>query len=227
MCHFGPPQTLTRTEKAAKSNHSRTSRKFSRKSNHSRTYAKTGGGVSRKQLSATSYQRSGGKKKAVPSPSFCCSPLATRRSPPIPIISAPLATAALRIVPAPIFTTTLSIHCRRADNFAAADDKRQPKSGPPPRPGRGKRQDGPYTRRRNPRTDLKIGHYIGKPRRRETQDPPSQSEDGAPSLCYQTQEKRNPSPTLTKRGWGTRAERVNSYRRPGDKRKADSSRCSG
>src|SRR5208283_2419616 len=143
----------------------------------------------------------------------CCSPLATRRSPPIPIISAPLATAALRIVPAPIFTTTLSIHCRRADNFAAADDKRQPKSGPPPRPGRGKRQDGPYTRRRNPRTDLKIGHYIGKPRRRETQDPPSQSEDGAPSLCYQTQEKRNPSPTLPKRGWGTRPEHCMLKRR--------------
>src|SRR5208283_5470583 len=70
--------------------------------------------------------------------------------------------------------------CPRADNFAAADDKRRPKSAPPPRPGRGKRQDGPYTRRRNPRTGLKIGHYIGKPRRRETQAPPSQNEDGAP-----------------------------------------------
>ena len=47
LCHFGPPQTLTRTEKAAKSNHSRTSGKCARKSNYSRTYAKTGGwGVS-------------------------------------------------------------------------------------------------------------------------------------------------------------------------------------
>jgi len=47
--------------------------------------------------------------------------------------------------------------CRRADNFAAADDKRQPKSGPPPRPGgRGKRQDGPYTRRRHPRAQARM-----------------------------------------------------------------------
>jgi len=54
LCHFGPsrhpirdahnaPQTLTRTEISAKSNHSRTSKKFARKSNDSRTYAKTGG----------------------------------------------------------------------------------------------------------------------------------------------------------------------------------------
>ena len=38
------------------------------------------------------------------------------------------------------------------------------RSGPPPRPGRGKRQDGPYIRRRKARTDLKVGHY--KPRER-------------------------------------------------------------
>jgi len=46
-----------------------------------------------------------------------CSPLATSHSALIPIIPAPLATAALRVVPAPIVTTTSSIHCRRADNF--------------------------------------------------------------------------------------------------------------
>jgi hypothetical protein len=46
----------------------------------------------------------------------------------------------------------------------------------------------------NPGTDLKIGHYMSKPkstgknacatkpRRRETQDPPSQNEDGAPGI---------------------------------------------
>src|SRR5208337_1707086 len=38
------------------------------------------------------------------------SPLATCHSPLTPIIPAPLATAALRVVPAPIFTTTLSTH---------------------------------------------------------------------------------------------------------------------
>jgi hypothetical protein len=38
------------------------------------------------------------------------SPLATRLSPLTPIIPEPLATAALRVVPAPIFTTTLRIH---------------------------------------------------------------------------------------------------------------------
>jgi hypothetical protein len=43
LCHFGTPQTLTRSEISAKSNYSRTSEPFSRKSNHSRTYAKTGG----------------------------------------------------------------------------------------------------------------------------------------------------------------------------------------
>ncbi len=68
------------------------------------------GGGALKKLSATSDRRSGNKRKAVPSPSFCCSPLATRHSPLIPIISAPLATAALRVVPAPIFTTTLRSH---------------------------------------------------------------------------------------------------------------------
>jgi len=40
LCHFGSSHSLTRAEKAAKSNHSRTSERFSRKSNHSRTYAK-------------------------------------------------------------------------------------------------------------------------------------------------------------------------------------------
>ena len=42
-----------------------------------------------------------------------------RFSPLTPPIPAPLATAALRVVPTPIFTTTPSIHCRRADNFGA------------------------------------------------------------------------------------------------------------
>ncbi len=41
---------------------------------------------------------------------FSRSSLATRHSPLSPIIPAPLATAALRVVPAPIFTTTSSIH---------------------------------------------------------------------------------------------------------------------
>src|SRR5208283_968509 len=36
--------------------------------------------------------------------------LATRHSPPAPVIPAPWATAALRVVPVPIFTTTLRIH---------------------------------------------------------------------------------------------------------------------
>jgi len=54
------------------------------------------------------------------SPAFSCSPLATRlpavasaeegHSTPIPIVSAPLATPALRVVPAPTFTTTARTH---------------------------------------------------------------------------------------------------------------------
>jgi len=39
-----------------------------------------------------------------------CSPLATRHSPLSPTIPAPLATAALRVVPVPIFTSTSRIH---------------------------------------------------------------------------------------------------------------------
>ena len=70
---------------------------------------KQGNGALQK-LSATSDLRSGSKRKAAPYPSFCCSPLATPHSPLTPLIPAPLATAALRVVSAPIFTTTLSIH---------------------------------------------------------------------------------------------------------------------
>ncbi len=44
-------KSLTRTEKAAKSNHARTSEKFARKSNYSRTYVKTGGWGSEKVIS--------------------------------------------------------------------------------------------------------------------------------------------------------------------------------
>jgi len=109
-------------------------------------HAQKHGGGGLRQLSATSDQRPEGKRKADPSSSFCCSPLAcppqlqrgratrhslARRSlsgggPLIPIISAPLATAALQVVPTPIFTTTSSIHCRRADNFTAARLRRRP-----------------------------------------------------------------------------------------------------
>src|SRR5208282_6337273 len=78
------------------------------------------GGGALKMLSATGDQRSGSKKNVALSPVFSGSPLATRYSALIPIIPALLATATLRVVPAPIFTTTSSIHCRRADNFAAA-----------------------------------------------------------------------------------------------------------
>jgi hypothetical protein len=55
LYHFGTPHTLAHTlltphsppvtrHRSPKSNHSRTSEKFSRNPNHSRTYAKTGGG---------------------------------------------------------------------------------------------------------------------------------------------------------------------------------------
>jgi len=49
----------------------------------------------------------------------CLSPLS-------PLIPAPLATAALQVVPVPIFTATLSIHCRRADNFASERPLQRP-----------------------------------------------------------------------------------------------------
>jgi len=70
---------------------------------------KQGGGALEKS-SATSGRRPGSKRKAAPYPSFCCSPLATPHSPLAPLIPAPLATAALRVAPAPTFTTTLSTH---------------------------------------------------------------------------------------------------------------------
>ena len=95
---------------AAKSNHSRTSAKYTRKSNYSRTYAKTGGwGCLMSELSVPSDQGSGSKKKADHPPVFSGSSLATRHSPLTLIITAALATAAQRVVPIPIFTTTLSI----------------------------------------------------------------------------------------------------------------------
>ncbi len=190
LCHFGSAQTLTRTEKAAKSNHSRlprafrakgtharlaksnhsrlprafrakgthrcaakslvsrTSKKFSRKSNYSRTYAKTGGWGSKK---AVSDQRSASKKKTAPSSVLSGSPLAcppklqrrraTRlpaeasaeegHSPLTPIIPAPSATAALRVVPASIFTTTSRIHVGAPTIWSAAARRRFSRSSDP------------------------------------------------------------------------------------------------
>ncbi len=82
-----------------------------------------------RERSVASDQRPGGKRKADASPTPSCSPLAcppqlqrrraTRlprailakgHSPLSPTNPAPLATAGLRVVPAPICTTTLSIH---------------------------------------------------------------------------------------------------------------------
>jgi hypothetical protein len=48
----------------------------------------------------------------------------------------------------------INYNCRRADIPIPAREK---KSGPP-------KKDGPYTRRRNPRTDLKVGHCKREPR---------------------------------------------------------------
>jgi len=110
LCHFGTPHALalrrTFALPHAKSNYSRTSTNCARKSNHSRTlvpseaegYAKTGGWGALSCASFTSFA------------SITSVPLATCHSPLTPIIPAPLATAALRVVPASIFTTTSRIH---------------------------------------------------------------------------------------------------------------------
>jgi hypothetical protein len=206
LCHFGPsrspirdahnaPQSLTRTEISAKSNHSRTSEKFSRKSNYSRTYAKTGGWggylFSLSVLPSLVLRVYTGPVavSSVVSPScpaFSFSPLVcpacselrgersprrvTRHSSLTPIIPAPLATAALPVVPAPIFTTTSRIHV-----------------GAPTIPFLDSTKD-------NPGTDLKIGHYMSKPKstgknacatksmEKRNPRPPSQNEDGAPGI---------------------------------------------
>jgi len=94
----------------------------------------------------------------------------TRHSSLTPIIPAPLATAALPVVPAPIFTTTSRIHV-----------------GAPTIPFLDSTKD-------NPGTDLKIGHYMSKPKstgknacatksmEKRNPRPPSQNEDGAPGI---------------------------------------------
>ena len=82
------------------------------------------GGGALKKLSATSDQPPGSKKNVAPSPASSGSPPATSHSPLSSIIPAPWATATLRVVPAPTFTTTSRIHCRRADNFPAARSRR-------------------------------------------------------------------------------------------------------
>ncbi len=81
---------------------------------------KQGGRELKRERSVASDQRPGGKRKAGASPTLSCSPLAcppqlqrrraTRHSPLSPTIPAPLATAALRVVPVPIFTATSRIH---------------------------------------------------------------------------------------------------------------------
>ena len=139
------------------------------------TQKQGGGGL--KKLSATSGQRSGSKKKAALSPDFSDSPLATRlprailakghslarRSfsgggPLIPIIPAPLATAALRVVPASIVTTTLRAYVGVPTIWSAAAHHR-------------------FSRSSDPRAQARMPV---PPNPGETQDPPSQNEDGAP-----------------------------------------------
>ncbi len=129
------------------------------------------GGGALKKLSATSGQRSASKKKADPYPSFCCSPLvypacpelrgerflrrvtrlprailAKGHSPLIPIISAPLATAALRVVPAPIFTTTSRGHVGVPTFVTLRTPKGQPRNRSEDRPLHRQTQE-----KRNPR----------------------------------------------------------------------------
>jgi hypothetical protein len=128
---FGP-------QTAANSNHSRTSRKFARKSNHSRTYAKTGGwghlsfsfasfasftSVSCPLASKSNYSRT---YRHLTRKSNRSRTYANPRgwgaydtlSP------APRATAALRVAPVPICTTTLRINVGPPTFWSAAARRR-------------------------------------------------------------------------------------------------------
>ena len=144
-CHFGTPHTLVIRHMFAllhaKSNYSRTSEAFSRKSNYSRTYAKQGGrGVYSFAfrspflcalcvlcgrcdplffLLAARLPRAISAKGHSPARrSFSGGGSLT------PIIPAPLATAALRVVPAPTFTTTSSTHVGAPTIWSAAACRR-------------------------------------------------------------------------------------------------------
>src|SRR5208283_4303216 len=152
LCHFGPSHPLTRTENSPKSNHSRTSKKFSRKFNYSRTYAKTGGWGSKNVIS--------NRRPAIRKQEECSSLsrllwLATRHS----LLSTDSNHSRTFGNCYPTSRTSSNIYHYIKYPLSA---RRQFCSGPsrntfrdansaPPRPGRGKRQDGPSTRRRNPR----------------------------------------------------------------------------
>ena len=121
------------------SNHSRTYESFSRNPNYSRTYGKHGGG----------------------------GPSCKMSSPITPVFSFTMLTILLIAIVGP--PTFPFLHASRTSWSAAARRRfctvgtstkvsLSAESGGPPQ------KDGPYTRRRNPRTDLKVGHYRREPR---------------------------------------------------------------
>jgi hypothetical protein len=187
-CHFGSSDILVfclfLAFSSAECFVSPTSTKFSCNPFVSPTYAKTGGwGVSFFAfcfpfLSARHLSRPGrGVRRLSRSGRdgasflFRLLFLATRHSPLNPSIPAPLATAALRVVPAPIFTTTSRIHVGAPTCVTLHTAKGKPKN---------RSKDRPL-------------HKQTQAHRQEC-------------LCHQTQEKKNPRPTLRikREGWGTR-----------------------